>query len=120
MTNASIGMVSQGRPPLLRGRAASPGVAVGPVAKLSPGETKPDYPEGAVLVAHTTEPSMLLYMFKSAAIVTDIGGTTSHAAIVSRELGIPCVVATKSATSLLGEGMVIEVDGTNGLVYLKE
>ncbi|MBI2644338.1 MAG: hypothetical protein HYW95_02440 [Candidatus Wildermuthbacteria bacterium] len=108
------------RAPLLRGRAASPGVAVGPVAKLLPGATRADFPEGAVLVAPTTDPSMLLHMFKSVAIVTDIGGTTSHAAIVSRELGIPCVVATKSATSILDEGMVVEVDGTNGLVYLKE
>lgn len=120
MTDSPNSSINQGRVPLLRGRAASPGVAVGPVVQLPPDESISDFPEGAVLVAHFTEPSMLLYMFKSAAIVTDIGGTTSHAAIVSRELGIPCVVATDEATTVLKKGMIVEVDGTNGLVNLSE
>jgi pyruvate,water dikinase len=57
-------------------------------------------------------------MKKAAAIVTDEGGQTSHAAIVSRELGIPCVVGTKEATHKLKEGWVVTVDGSKGLVYL--
>jgi len=65
-----------------------------------------------------TEPSMVIMMNKAAAIVTDKGGLTSHPAIVSRELGIPCVVATKEAINTLKNGMRVRVDGTNGEIYL--
>ena len=55
-------------------------------------------------------------MEKAAAIVTDIGGITTHAAIISRELGIPCIIGTKIATKLLKDGDYIEVDAENGIV----
>jgi len=56
-------------------------------------------------------------MNRAAAIVCDIGGMTSHPSIVSREMGIPCVVATKNATTLLRDGMRVIVDGDKGVVY---
>jgi pyruvate,water dikinase len=59
-------------------------------------------------------------MAKAAAIVTDIGGLTSHPAIVSREMGTPCVVSTKVATTTLKDGMTVRVDGSSGKVYLIE
>ena len=74
--------------------------------------------EGDVLVSEMTEPSMVIMMNKAAAIVTDGGGITSHPAIVSRELGVPCVVNTKTATLELRDGMRVRVDGTAGEVGL--
>ncbi|MCJ7604736.1 MAG: PEP-utilizing enzyme, partial [Dehalococcoidales bacterium] len=56
-------------------------------------------------------------MKRASAIVTDRGGRTAHAAIVSRELGIPCIVGSENATSVLKDGQVITVDGSNGKVY---
>lgn len=60
---------------------------------------------------------MVVMMNKASAIVTDLGGLTSHAAIVARELGVPCVTATKTATQTLTNGMKVRVDGTKGEVY---
>lgn len=59
-------------------------------------------------------------MIKTAAIVTDIGGITSHPAIVSREMGIPCVVNTKDATKQIATGMKLSVNGTNGEIYVMD
>ena len=61
---------------------------------------------------------MMPALIKAAAIVTDEGGVTSHAAIVSRELGIPCVVGTKIATKVLKDGDLVEVDANNGIVKI--
>ena len=72
--------------------------------------------QGAILVADSTAPDVMLACKKAAAIVTDIGGSMSHAAIVSRELGIPCVVGTVSGTKALHDGDLVEVDATNGIV----
>ena len=102
---------------LLRGIAASVGIKSGPV-KLIHGPQEIDQVQpGDVLVTEMTNPSFVPAMRRAAAIVTDTGGQTSHAAIVSRELGIPCVVGTGKATSILKVGMVITVDGSKGLVY---
>jgi pyruvate,water dikinase len=65
-----------------------------------------------------TNPDMVVSMQKAIAIVTDEGGVTAHAAIVSREMGIPAVVGTENATSILEDGQIITVDGSNGKVYL--
>ena len=73
--------------------------------------------EGDVLVAKMTNPDMVPAMRKVAAIVTDEGGMTCHAAIVSRELGTPAVVGTKKATTVLHVGQLVTVDGEKGLVY---
>ncbi len=104
--------------PVLHGAAASPGLGTGSVKVLkSPKEiNKVDI--GDVLVAPMTSPDYVPAMKRAAAIITDEGGQTSHAAIVSRELGIPCVVGTKEATKLLKDGMVVTVDGANGQVFM--
>ncbi len=72
--------------------------------------------EGDILVSVATDPDLLPAMKKAAAIITEQGGVTSHAAIVSRELNIPCVIGTKIATKWLRDGEEIEVDATNGVV----
>ncbi|MEM2948955.1 MAG: phosphoenolpyruvate synthase [Candidatus Bilamarchaeaceae archaeon] len=102
---------------LVQGVGASPGIGMGPVKIIkSPAELK-KMEKGDVLVTEMTTPDFVPAMKKAAAIVTDTGGTTSHAAIVSRELGIPCVVGTGNASKLLKDGQVISVDGTHGIVY---
>jgi pyruvate,water dikinase len=72
--------------------------------------------QGDVLVAIATNPDVVPAMKKAAAIVTEQGGVTCHAAIVSRELGIPCVIGTKIATRVLKDGDEVEVDAARGIV----
>lgn len=72
--------------------------------------------EGAILVAESTTPELMMLCKKAAAIVTDQGGMLSHAAIVSRELNIPCIIGTGNATKVLHDGDIIEVDATKGIV----
>ena len=74
--------------------------------------------QGDILVAPMTSPDFIIAMRKAAAIVTDEGGMTSHAAIVSRELKIPCIVGTKVATKVLKDGDLVEVDANNGKVII--
>lgn len=73
--------------------------------------------KGDILVTEMTNPLFVPAMEKAVAIVTDEGGMTCHAAIVSRELGIPCVVGTKKATKILRDGMAIVVDGKSGEIF---
>ncbi len=102
---------------ILTGVAASPGIAVGPV-KIVPLASEIDkVKNGDVLVAEMTTPDFVPAMKRASAIVTDRGGRTAHAAIVSRELGIPCVVGTEVATKTLKDGQEITVDGSEGRVY---
>jgi pyruvate,water dikinase len=104
-------------PVLLSGAPASPGVASGPV-KIVPDPSQIDKVlEGDILVAEMTTPDFVPAMKRAAAIVTDRGGRTAHAAIVSRELGIPCIVGSENATATLKDGQVITVDGGSGKVY---
>ncbi len=102
---------------LLRGMGASPGVAVGRVRVLRSPQEGAKLQSGEILVAHTTSPDWVPLMRRAAATVTDTGGMTSHAAIVSRELGVPCVVGTRGATQLLRDGEVITVDATRGIIF---
>ena len=103
--------------PILKGFGASPGVAGG-VARLLLGAAQMDrLRSGEVLVTTMTTPDMVPAMTRAAAIVTDEGGMTCHAAIVSRELGVPCVVGTRSATKQISEGESVSVDGKTGSVY---
>ncbi|HIQ03886.1 MAG TPA: phosphoenolpyruvate synthase [Desulfurococcales archaeon] len=103
---------------LVRGLPASPGVAIG-VAKvaLTVEEAAKLMKKGDILVTKMTDPDWVPYMKIAAAIITDEGGMTAHAAIVSRELGIPCIVGTKNATKVIKTGMEITVDATHGVVY---
>ncbi len=103
--------------PILTGASASPGVGTGVVKVLKSPKEISKVSEGDVLVAEMTSPDYVPAMKKASAIVTDKGGMTSHAAIVSRELGIPCVVGTNNATTRLKENDVVTVDGSKGSVY---
>jgi pyruvate,water dikinase len=102
--------------PLVRGLGASPGVATGRVRVLTATAQSAQLQPGEVLVAPMTSPDWVPLMRRAAAIVTDAGGMTSHAAIVSRELGIPCVVGTRSATRTLRDGVQVTVNGKDGTV----
>jgi pyruvate,water dikinase len=102
---------------ILKGIAASNGVAEGTVRVVQGIQDIGRFQEGDILVAVVTEPSMVMMMNRAAAIVTDKGGLTTHAAIVSRELGIPCVTSTHTATTTLKDGMKVRVDGTRGEIY---
>jgi len=105
---------------ILSGIGASTGGAVGKVKIVQSSADSSNFHEGEVLVTKLTNPTMIMMMAKAAAIVTDVGGLTSHPAIVSREMGTPCVVSTKVGTTTLKDGMQVRVDGTNGKVYLIE
>jgi pyruvate,water dikinase len=102
---------------ILTGVAASPGIAVGPVRIVPVASQIDKVKNGDVLVAEMTTPDFVPAMKRASAIVTDRGGRTAHAAIVSRELGIPCVVGTEVATKTLKDGQEITVDGARGEVY---
>lgn len=104
--------------PVLIGTPASPGIGTGTVKILKSPKEISKIESGDVLVAPMTSPDYVPAMKKAAAIITDQGGQTSHAAIVSRELGIPCVVGTKEATKILREGQIITVNGTSGEIFM--
>ncbi|GAA4790826.1 phosphoenolpyruvate synthase [Actinomycetospora chlora] len=101
---------------LLRGLPATPGRATGPVRVLHSPDEGAELRPGEVLVAPLTNPDWLPTLRRAAAIVTDTGGATCHAAIAARELGVPCVVGTRRATSVLADGRVVTVDGGAGEV----
>jgi pyruvate,water dikinase len=120
VTTMNKGKVAQhdiDAPVLLTGAAASPGVASGPVKIVPTPDDIDKVLQGDILVAEMTTPDFVPAMKRAAAIVTDRGGRTAHAAIVSRELGIPCVVGCEKATAILKDGQIITVDGSNGKVY---
>ncbi len=102
---------------LLTGSPASPGSASGPTKIIRQSSEIDRVLAGDVLVAEMTTPDFVPAMKRAVAIVTDRGGRTCHAAIVSRELGIPCVVGTGTATHFLKPGQVVTVDGAEGKVY---
>jgi len=104
-------------PVIVSGAPASPGMAWGPVKIVSDASQIDKVMVGDILVAEMTTPDFVPAMKRASAIVTDRGGRTAHAAIVSRELGIPCVVGTGNAMAVLKDGQVITVDGTRGKVY---
>jgi len=102
---------------LLSGRAASPGMASGPVKIVYETSQIDKVESGDILVAEMTTPDFVPAMKRAVAIVAERGGRTSHAAIVSRELGIPCVVGVERAVTTLTNGQIITVDGSQGKVY---
>ena len=106
---------------LVKGLPASPGRVSGIAHVILSPNLIDSFHEGEILVTEMTAPDWVPAMKKAKAIVTDSGGMTCHASIVSRELGIPCVVGTKSrgqsATTKIETGMQITVDATNGVIY---
>jgi pyruvate,water dikinase len=101
---------------ILTGLGASPGQASGKVRILNSPDESRQFRDGEVLVAQMTSPDWVPTMRRAAAVVTDGGGMTCHAAIVSRELRVPCVVGTRKATQVLRTGELVTVDGS-GTIY---
>jgi pyruvate, water dikinase len=104
-------------PALVTGLAAAPGLAAGRVRVLRAPSEGRLLEAGEILVAPMTNPDWVPVIRRAGALVTDSGGTTCHAAIVSRELGVPCIVGTRRATAVLRDGMLVTVDATHGAVY---
>jgi len=102
---------------LLEGLAASPGIGSGIVKIVRNLQDLSKIKKGDVLVTEMTNPDMVVTMQKCSAIITDEGGVTAHAAIVSREMGIPAVVGTKQGTKILKDEMIVTVDGFKGKIY---
>lgn len=102
----------------LRGNAASLGTAIGVVRVCKNINSIKSFKKGEILVASMTRPEYVPAMKKAAAVITDEGGITCHAAIISRELGIPCIIGTKIATNVLKDGMVVEVRANHGLIKI--
>jgi len=100
----------------ISGELAYPGNVKGNVRIILNIKDAPQFQEGEILVTRITDPSYVSIMKKAKAIITDIGGITSHAAIVSRELQKPCVVGTKIGTKVLKDGDRVEVDAEKGVI----
>ena len=104
----------------LSGTAAYAGKVKGRVKIINLPEEMGKMEKGNIMVSHTTFPSLVPAMKKAAAIVTDDGDITCHAAIVARELKTPCVVGTKIATQVLHDGDLVEVDADKGMVKISK
>ena len=102
---------------LLSGVGASPGAASGKVMIILDKSDIAKIKRGDIIVTTMTSPDLVPVMSRSAAIITDLGGRTSHAAIVSREMGIPAIVGTQQATTILKDGQEVTIDAYAGLVY---
>ncbi len=122
---ASSSQVEEGQNEvLLKGLPASPGVTSGPAHIILDVKDIGEFKEGEILITRMTAPDWVPAMQKAKAIITDEGGMTCHAAIVSRELGVPCIVGTsafgKKATETIKNGEMITLDAKNGIVYAGE
>ncbi len=106
--------------PDLKGAAASPGVAEGHAKIIATQKDAASFKEGEILVAKMTSPDLVPIMKKSAAILTQEGGLTSHAAIVSRELGKPCIVGINGLLDKVKNGQFLTVDANKGYIYFGE
>ncbi len=102
---------------LVRGLGASPGMAAGTVKIILDIDELDKIQDGDIMVTTMTTPDMVPAMRRASGIVTDEGGVTCHASIISRELGIPCVVGTGDATTTLKENSGVTLDGKKGLVF---
>ncbi len=113
--------VTTDRKVIVKGLPASPGNVSGRVHVILDPSHIDEFKEGEILVTEMTAPDWVPAMKKAKAIVTDSGGMTCHASIVSRELGIPCIVGTKSrgeaATAVIPDGIDVTIDATHGVVY---
>lgn len=103
--------------PLVSGLGAAPGLATGRVRVLTSPRDGSQLQAGEILVAPMTNPDWVPTIRRAAALVTDSGGMTCHAAIVARELGVPCVVGARQATHVLRTGELVTVDGARGKVF---
>jgi pyruvate,water dikinase len=112
--------LKQGGEQILSGLSIGDAIAAGPVCRIRSASEIEQFREGSILVTEMTDPDWVPVMKKAAGIITDHGGRTCHAAIVSRELGVPAIVGTSSGTQVLGDGRKITMscaEGEEGLVY---
>jgi pyruvate,water dikinase len=105
---------------IIRGIGVSPGQGSGKAKIILKAKDISKLEKGEVLVTEMTTPDWVPAMKKASAIVTNLGGKTCHAAIVSRELGVPCIVGTKTATEVIKDGQIVTADGKRGLVFKGE
>ncbi|EKD80415.1 MAG: hypothetical protein ACD_40C00108G0006 [uncultured bacterium] len=117
-TNSIIKKINQ-----FSGRGACQGLVTGKVYLISVSDKNlnkrlSSIPQGAILVTEITQPNFTVACKKAGAIITDEGGVLSHAAIISREFNIPCVVGTRIATQVLKNGQTVKVNGTKGVVEI--
>jgi pyruvate,water dikinase len=105
---------------IAQGLGASTGIVTGQVRVLSSPSELDQLVDGEVLVVQHSNPAWTVGMLRAGAIISEFGGIISHAAIVAREMGVPCVVAVEHATSLLANGMLVRVDGETGTIHEAE
>ncbi|PIN74540.1 hypothetical protein COV18_06580 [Candidatus Woesearchaeota archaeon CG10_big_fil_rev_8_21_14_0_10_37_12] len=104
----------------LKGMCACKGTAQGTVRLILKKEQLKEFKQGEILVTEMTKPDFVPAMKQAAGIITDEGGITCHAAIVSRELGVPCIIGTKIATTVLKDGDTVEINADEGIVKILE
>lgn len=102
---------------ILKGAPASPGLVSGPVKMVSDVKLLDKVKKGDIMVTDMTTPDFVPAMRRACGIITNRGGLTSHAAIVSRELGVPCIVGTGNATKILKDGMIVTLNGSTGEIF---
>ncbi|MEK7091068.1 MAG: phosphoenolpyruvate synthase [Patescibacteria group bacterium] len=105
------------REPILKGAPASPGIISGPVKIILDIKNIGQVKKGDIMVTDMTTPDFVPAMKRAAGIITNRGGLTSHAAIVSRELGVPCIVGTTVATHTLKDGQIVTLNGSTGEIF---
>ena len=113
-------MVNEGKDGVIHGTTASPGMVNGVVKIIQTIKEVSKIRKGEIIVCSMTRPELMPAVKKAKAIVTDEGGITCHAAIISRELKIPCIIGTKIATKILKDGDFVEVDANNGVIRVLE
>lgn len=118
LRSQGVNLVSDASQTTLRGRSAYPGQVRGIVRILRTSSHVENFQEGTILVTGMTTPDFVTYLKKAGAIITDEGGITCHAAIVSRELQKPCIIGTKDATRVLRDGDEVEVNAHEGVVTI--
>jgi pyruvate,water dikinase len=114
---AAVAEPAAAAPALVTGLGAAPGTAIGAVRVLHTPTEGGQLQPGEVLVAPMTNPDWVPTIRRAAAVITDGGGMTCHAAIVARELGVPCVVGARNATTVLRDGEIVTVDGKRGTIH---
>lgn len=102
---------------LLRGLAASPGIVEGYIKIVFDPSIINKLPKNTILVVPNTDPSWAALLIQAKGIITNTGNLLCHAAIISRELNIPCIVGTINATELLRDNMKVKMDGSKGVLY---
>ena len=102
---------------IARGIPASSGLAAGVVKVVTKIEHLSKIKPGDILVVKTSSPAWTIGMIKANGLISEMGGIISHAAIVAREMGIPCIVSVENATNILKDGQKIRIDGSKGVIY---